>query len=61
MKATKKELYDALALAYELFIHIEGDTKGNKIKTKIIAECPDVRDKLNVIQNILCYKTNYSN
>lgn len=49
---------DALLEMWSIFEHIPGDVTGNKLKTKIIKQCPDIREKLNAVQNIVLYADN---
>ena len=48
-----QELLETCESLMSLFVHIEGDTKGNKIKTKILADCPDITKKLNAARNVI--------
>ena len=52
---TEKDLLSVCKMLQSLLVHVEGDTKGNKLKTDIIKQCPDVREKLNEARQIVDY------
>jgi hypothetical protein len=52
----RNDKYEAIAMLKtisETFIHIDGDTKGNKVKTDIFKYCPNVRDVMNANRQLV--------
>lgn len=47
------ELVKALQDIQDMFIHQEGEVKQNKLKTDIIKYCPNVRDTLNKVRQLM--------
>lgn len=47
------DLFETLQMMQGLLVHIEGDIKGNKIKTSIIKNCPDVVEKMNKLNQVV--------
>ena len=43
LMAASKELFEVVSNLITAFIHKEGDTKGNKVRTDIFKHCPEFR------------------
>lgn len=57
-KELMSEMKEALEAFHEMFVHKEGETKKNKLKTDMITYCDEVKDALNKSRSILWYKVN---
>ena len=53
LKEQVNVLREALKEASTILVHSINNEKGNKIKTAILKECPDVRDMMKMIRNVL--------
>lgn len=55
LKDENEQLKQALQMFHDAFIHKDGETKKNKVKTDMIGLCDEMKDALNNSRQLLDY------